>query len=58
MSHAQGIRILFAAQSGAILIPAGLTIEFQASFKIGTHRLRCEQIRRIGELFRHPLFAT
>ena len=58
MSHAQGIRILFDAQAGTPLIPAGLTIEWQASTKIGAHRLRCEQIRRVGERFRLPLFAV
>ena len=52
MSHTQRIRILFAAQSGTSLIPAGLKIKFQASFKVGTHRLRCEHIRRVGERFR------
>ena len=57
MSHAQGIRILFAAQSGTPLIPAGLTIECRASIKIGAHRLRSEQIRQVGELFRTSLFA-
>ena len=58
MSRAQGIRIPFATQSGTPSISAGLKTESQASFKIGTHRSRSEQTRRIGGLLRHPLFAT